>query len=469
MNTSGGALRRTLRLIAPIVLIAGFFFTAGFSYRSVSSAGDAAGVRTALLAIPDRMEMLLNPPQGGEDALPVRTAYQTAMNTILERFYPEASTTKTTVVKTPTNAVKGTVVQQKPSLDSQQLTYMAIRGILAALDDPFTGLLDPTDYKQMREENDGNFVGIGAELRTNKQGQVYVREPLPDCPAIKAGVRKGDIILKVDDKSVVGKEIDAVVKMIRGPEHTKVTLTLSRGKEAKQVRLTIPRKVVEYRMVESEMLDKDSGIGFLLLRQFNSKADEQMDVALTNLEQQKMRGLILDLRGNPGGLLESAVDIGSRFIESGPVVIIKERGGQTSQLNVEPGKHDHKAYPLVVLVDEMSASASEIVAGAIKDTKAGTLVGTKTYGKGRVQTIVPLPGDAAVRITTAKYLTPKGTDIHKVGIVPDIEVKAPEDPVEADEDETDRLKNDPQLQKAVEVMRENLASKHAAAKRPSSP
>lgn len=461
--------RSSVGFALPLILIAAVFFLAGFSYRSVTSAAaDGEGVRSALVAIPDRMDMLLHPPDSEGAALPVRTAYQTTLNTILERFLPEASTVSTTVVKTPTNSLKGEVQKQQPSLDGKQLTYMALRGILSALEDPFTGFLDPADYKKMREENDGNFVGIGAQLWTNKQGQVYVKEPLPDCPAIKAGVKKGDIILKVDDKSVVGKDIDEVVKMIRGPEHTKVTLTLSRGKDARQVRLTIPRQVVEYRMVESEMVDKANGIGWLLLRQFNSKADEQMDLALTSLEKQNMRGLILDLRGNPGGLLESAVDIGSRFISSGPVVIIKERGGQTSQLNVQPSKHDHKAYPLVVLVDEMSASASEIVAGAIKDTRAGTLVGVKTYGKGRVQTIVPLPGDAAVRITTAKYLTPKGTDIHKVGILPDIEVKAPDEVPEDDGTETDRLKNDPQLQKAVEVMRESLAARHASAKRPAS-
>ncbi len=336
-----------------------------------------------------------------------------------------------------------------------QLTYMAIRGILASLEDPFTGFLDPADYKKMREESEGNFVGIGAQLWTNKKGQVYVKEPLPDCPAIKAGVRKGDIIMRVDDKSVVGMEIDDVVKLIRGPEGTKVTLTLSRGDAAKPVKMSIVRKLVDYHMVEYAMVDKANGIGWLQLRQFNSKADTQMDDALTKLEEQHMKGLILDLRGNPGGLLESAVDIGSRFIKSGPVVIIQERGGERKRLEVDPSKHDHKAYPLVVLVDGMSASASEIVAGAIKDDHAGVLVGEKTFGKGRVQTIVPMPGDGAVRITTAKYLTPNGVDIHKKGIEPDIVVKQPDE----DEDyEPGQLKNNPQLQKAVEVLREKLVS-----------
>lgn len=448
-----------------IVMLAAVFFVVGFSWRDVRASGwSPAGVKTALLAIPDRMQMLMEQPQPVEDKLRVRETYQEVMSTIIDRFYPPASSVSTTVVKTPTNSLSGEKVTQQPSLDRKQLTYMAVRGVLASLDDPFTGFLDPTDYKKMREENDGNFVGIGAQLWTNKQGQVYVKEPLPDCPAIKAGIKKGDIILKVDGQSVGGKDIDEVVKMIRGPEGTRVTLAIARGKELKPLSFTIRRQVVEYRMVEHEMIDKQDGIGWLLLRQFNSKADEQMDQALTDLENHKMRALILDLRDNPGGLLESAVEIGSRFIpKGGPVVIIKERGGQTSKLEVDPTRQDHKQYPLVVLVNEMSASASEIVAGAIKDTHSGTLIGSTTFGKGRVQTIVPLPGDSAVRITTAKYLTPSGHDINKDritkkgGIHPDIEVKALEDPPE-DADEADRLKYDPQMQKAVAVLKQKLAS-----------
>jgi carboxyl-terminal processing protease len=438
------------------------FFVAGFAFNDVrAAAGSGRPVTTALLAIPDRMEMLLEKPAGPKvENLPVRTTYQETLNTILEKFYPEASVLETTVVKTPTNSVTGKVETQKPSLNVQQLTYMAIRGILGSLDDPYTGFLDPEDYKKMREENEGNFVGIGAQLNTNKQGQVYVKEPLPGCPAIKAGVRKGDIILKVDGKSVADMDIEQVVKMIRGPENTKVTLTLQRAREPKPIEITIVRQVVDYRMVEYDLLDPQNGIGWLQLRQFNSKADAQMDAALTDLEKKNLKALILDLRGNPGGLLESAVDIGSRFIESGPVVIIQERQGRRSALEVDPSKHDHRTYPLVVLVDEFSASASEIVAGAIKDNQVGTLIGNKTFGKGRVQTVVPMPGDAAVRITTAKYLTPKGTDIHKVGIQPDIVVQMPEpDTLPDDADlEADRLKYDPQLRKAVDFLREKLAS-----------
>jgi len=452
-------LKSSFSIAAPVVIVAAVFFLLGFSWRDVGAAGSSPrAMRAAMLSIPDRMERMVQQPAAGEGKIPVLGTFQDTLNNIIQNYYPEASTSKTTVVKTPTNELSGKVVVQTPSLDSKQLSYMGIRGVLAALDDPFTGFMDPDDFKRLREENDGNFVGIGAQLATNKKGQVYVREPLPDCPAIKAGVKKGDVIVKVGSKAVAGMEIDDVVKMIRGPENTKVTLTLARGKDQKQVVITMVRQLVDYRMVEHDILDKADGIGWLQLRQFNSKADEQMDEAMTDLESKKIRGLILDLRGNPGGLLESAVEIGSRFIKDGPVVIIQKRGGERELLNVDPSKHDHRNIPLVVLVDEMSASASEIVAGAIKDNGAGTLVGTRTFGKARVQTIVPLPGDCAVRITTAKYLTPKGVDINKKGIDPDIVVKMPDDLPDDEDPNTGRLKNDPQLSKAVEVMKGKLAA-----------
>jgi carboxyl-terminal processing protease len=199
------------------------------------------------------------------------------------------------------------------------------------------------------------------------------------------------------------------------------------------------------------MQDEKSKIGYVRLWQFNEQSDAQMEDALTKLENKQMKGMVLDLRGNPGGLLQVAVDIGSRFIASGPVVIIQERGGQKSYLNVEESQHRHKRVPLVVLVDGRSASASEIVAGAIKDDSIGTLVGTTTYGKGRVQTIMPLADGSAVAITTAKYLTPKGTDINKVGIKPDVVVDIPEEGF----DPTEPAK-DPQLKKAVEVLKQKM-------------
>jgi carboxyl-terminal processing protease len=195
------------------------------------------------------------------------------------------------------------------------------------------------------------------------------------------------------------------------------------------------------------MLDDKNKIGYVRLYQFNEKSDLQLDLALDALDKKHMKGLVFYLRGNPGGLLNIAVEIGSRFLDSGPVVIIQERGGQKSPLYVEEEKHNHKRYPLVVLVDKMSASASEIVSGAIKDTHKGTLVGTVTFGKGRVQTIMPMQDGSAVAITTAKYLTPNGTDIHKKGIAPDVVIEA------NDNFDPNNPATDVQLIKGVQVLK----------------
>lgn len=449
-------LRSLTRVYASLLLVASLFFVVGFTWRDVNAAGySGESVRMALMGLPDRMGMLLEKPEIGQGELPVRATYQATLNTIVDRFYVPASTMETPVIPKEAN----------PRLvDTQQLTYMAVRGILASLQDPYTSFMDPEDYRKMREENDGNFVGIGAQLGQRQNGQIYVVEPLPDTPAMRAGVRKQDTILKVDGKSIAGMEIDEVVKMIRGPENTKVTLELGRSGEEKPVVITIVRQVVEFRMVKYQMLDEAQKIGYVRLYQFNQKADAQLDLALGELESKGMEALILDLRSNPGGLLESAVDISSRFIKSGPVVVIQERGGERKRIDSDPARHNHGIYPLVVLVNEQSASASEIVAGAIKDTDAGTLVGVKTFGKGRVQTIVPLPGDSAVRITTAKYLTPNLTDIHQKGIEPHIEVKLPEEDLNAaasddSSAEDDLLANDSQLKKALDVMREKMAGR----------
>lgn len=311
-------------------------------------------------------------------------------------------------------------------INERTLTYDAIRGSLTALGDPFTRFLDPDEYKRMREENEGNFSGIGAQLDTNKKNEIYVKEPLPDTPAMRAGVKANDVIEAVNNKKTKNMDIEDVVKLIRGPEGTKVKLTLRRPGKPNPLVLTLVRKQVEFRMVKWRMLDDKNKIGYVRLYQFNEKSDIQLDEALTALDKMHMKGLIFDLRSNPGGLLNIAIDIGSRFLDSGPVVIIQERGGQKNPFYVEEEKHNHARFPLVVLVDKMSASASEIVSGAIKDTGKGTLVGTTTFGKGRVQTIMTMQDGSAVLITTAKYLTPNGTDIHKKGINPDYYVEAPD-------------------------------------------
>ena len=419
---------KTLRCVLLIALLLVVAFVIGFEVPDVRANGlNLSRLRASIELMPQRLQSIGGQsPDPSTRTLPLIDTYSAVMEQLKANYY-------------------GT-----KAVNERELTYDAIRGTLHSLGDPFTRFMDPDSYKKMREENEGNFTGIGAQLEVNKKNEVFVKEPLPDTPAMRAGIKVNDVILAVNGKSIRGVNILDVVKLIRGPIDSKVKLTLRRPGVPKQIDKVIVRELVEFRMVTSKMVDEKAKIGYLRLYQFNEKSDEQMDKELTSLEKQHIKGLVLDLRGNPGGLLMVAVDIGSRFLESGPVVIIQERGGQRNPYYVEEDKHDHKRYPLAVLVDKSSASASEIVSGAIKDDGIGTLVGVTTFGKGRVQTILPLPGGSAVAITTAKYLTPKGTDIHKKGIAPDIEVEA------ADDLDITDPKTDNQLAAGIDVVKVKL-------------
>ncbi|MFQ3549844.1 MAG: S41 family peptidase [Armatimonadota bacterium] len=332
-------------------------------------------------------------------------------------------------------------------INEQEVTYDAIRGVLSSLGDPYTRFMDPDEYKKMREDNEGNFTGIGARLDTNKNNEVFIKEPMENTPAMEIGIKSNDVILAVDDKSIAGMDIEEVVKMIRGPEGTKVKLTIRRPGVEKPIDFVITRKIVEYPIVKYDLIDKENKIGYLRLYQFNEKSDTQVNSALDDLDNKKIEGLVFDLRGNPGGLLNVAIDISSRFVDSGPVVIIQERGGQRRTHNVNTQKHNHRKYPVVVLVDKRSASASEIVSGAIKESNSGTIVGTTTFGKGRVQSVMQLKDGSAVAITTAKYLTPAEHDIHHKGIEPDYYIES------NDDYDPNDYSTDIQLMRAIDVLK----------------
>ncbi len=359
--------------------------------------------------------------------------------------------------------VTRTLVPQE--IDPTQMTYNGIRGMMGALHDRYTRFLDPAAYKDMMSDNQGEFVGIGALLGTNKANQVYVVKVLPKGPALKAKVMAGDIILKVDGHSTLKTADTDVVKLIRGEPNTKVTLTLLR--QAKTVVITIPRGVVQQEVVQHAMIDPVRKIGYISLLQFNEESDDQIDRALLDLQAQGMRGLVFDLRGNPGGLLDVAQEVASRFIPGGPVVWIKSRTETMDTMEplpvIEELHRNHKHFPLVVLVDGGSASAAEIVSGAIKDTGSGVLVGEKTFGKGLVQTIMPLPDHSAVAITTQHYYTAAKHDINHKGIAPDVTIKF------SDEQERAHyafqrahpeafydLHSDPQLQRGLAELTERL-------------
>jgi carboxyl-terminal processing protease len=346
-----------------------------------------------------------------------------------------------------------------------ELTIMAIRGMLFSLNDPFTGYLDRDEWAQMQQSTRGDFEGIGAVLEPFGR-DVRVLRPIPDSPAFRAGIKSKDIILSVGEHdtstdkllrthNTLGKNINDVVKLIKGPAGTKVTITVLRN--SKPISFVITRAHIEPPIVTHWMEDDKQKIGRIVLHEFNEKSENQFD----------LRALVLDLRYNPGGLLNVAVAIGGRFVDRGPVVVIQEKNGQRTELPAYPPRAKYKKYPLVVLINESSASASEIVAGAIQDHEAGTLVGQHTFGKGLVQTLFPLSDYSALRLTTAKYFTPNGKDINNRydedhrplfgtgGIKPDIDVKQSEE--WSEQDFEDKV-HDTQLQKALEMLRTHLAS-----------
>ncbi|MBR4748194.1 MAG: S41 family peptidase [Abditibacteriota bacterium] len=342
-------------------------------------------------------------------------------------------------------------------IDPVKVTYSGISGMLTTCEDPFTYFIEPEAYKSMREETEGNFSGIGAVLKKNELGETKIHEIIEGAPAEGAGLLAGDIILKVDDFDCHDKDLDTIVKRIRGEIGTQVTLTISRKGEKTPRTITVTRAVIQETTVTSRMLTeadgfrKADGIGYIRLHQFNQKADAEVDKAWTKLESEGMKALIFDLRGNPGGLLTMAISVGSRFIDKGDVVIIREKGGKRIDVPIERAAQDHPFLPVAVLVNGMSASASEIVSGAIKDNHAGTIIGTVTFGKGLVQSIVPIMTDgSACSITTAKYYTPADIDINKKGIEPDIMIE------ESENYDPDNIRTDNQLSCAVNVLRVKL-------------
>lgn len=413
-----------------VVLIA-FSFISGFAYQDVSASRDAGTLIGSLSALPSRLQTAIGSEltESSADLPPVQTFWD-VFSYVEANYYGDG--------------------RKK----SDELCYAAISGMLGALGDRYTRFLDPDQNKQMQEDNRGDFEGIGAKLEM-KESQVRIAQPLEDSPAKAAGIRKGDVIVKVDGKPTQGLELEDVVKMIRGPRGTSVTLTIKRIDAADTFEVTIVRKVITSPIVEWRVEDESSKIGYIQLSQFNEKSDLLFDKALTDLESKGMRGLILDLRGNPGGLLDVAIEIGSRLIDKGDIVVIQDKGGRQSRYGVQSQQQNHRLYPLVVLIDGSSASASEIIAGAIQDHKAGTLVGTDSFGKGKVQTIMSLPDGCAVVITTAKYFTPSLRDVDKLKIHPDVVVEPSDDDIKNDVDS--------QLNKAVEILKTRLSGDKALA------
>lgn len=325
----------------------------------------------------------------------------------------------------------------------REVVYGAIRGAVGTLKDPYTGFLDPKQAAIERENMTGSFEGIGAVVDM-RNGRLVIVEVMEGQPAEKAGLKSGDIVLEVDGVPIEGMSLIEAVSLIRGPKGTPVTLTILREGEPAPFEVTIIRERIELPTVKYEMMD---GVAYIKLREFNDVAADRVHQALQELLAQNPKGIIFDLRGNPGGWLIAAVRIAGEFLPEGKVVLVERRkdGSEEVYKAEAGGLATDPDLPLVILVNGRTASASEIVAGAVQDHDRGVLVGEKTLGKGSVQYPYTLSDGSELRVTVARWFTPSGRQIHGKGIEPDIEVPITEEDIQAG--------RDPQLDKALELIK----------------
>ncbi|ROO31358.1 S41 family peptidase [Salinisphaera orenii] len=307
-------------------------------------------------------------------------------------------------------------------VSDQALLENAIRGMLDGLD-PHSAYLNKAEFKEISISTSGRFGGLGVEVQI-ENGFVRVVAPIDDTPASEAGLQAGDLIVRIDGKAVKGMSLMDAVKTMRGDPGSEVTLTILRDGRDEPFTVTLERSVIRVESVKARMLD--DGYGYVRITQFSSQTGESLERELERLKDRAdegLRGIVLDLRNNPGGVLSSAVDVADTFLDAGGIVSIKGRAENTDQqFDAEPGDMLDGA-PIVVLVNEGSASASEIVAGALQDDSRAVIMGTRTFGKGSVQTILPLANGAALKLTTARYYTPSGRSIQAEGIDPDVGIQ----------------------------------------------
>lgn len=316
-------------------------------------------------------------------------------------------------------------------VDTKKLIYGAINGMLSSLD-PHSSFMPPEVYKEMKIDTKGAFGGLGIEI-TIKDGILTVISPIEDTPAFKAGIKAGDQIFKIDDKFTKDLNINDAVKRMRGQKGTKVTLTIMREGFDKPKEFPLIRDIVQVKSVRSHLIG--NGYGYIRIAQFQEKTDDDLIKALKQLKEEsksELKGLVLDMRNDPGGLLDQAVRVAEHFTEDGKMIVYTEGREKDSKMQFTARKGGKEAnYPIVVLINSGSASASEIVAGALQDHKRAIIMGTQSFGKGSVQTIIPLSDESGLRLTTARYYTPSGRSIQAKGITPDIVVEQLEFPKSA--------------------------------------
>jgi len=327
--------------------------------------------------------------------------------------------------------------------DIQKIIYGAISGMVKSLDDPYTLFFPPDETKRFNEDVSGAFEGVGMEVGIRK-GQLEVISPLEGTPAQKAGLRAGDKIIKINDTLTADLTVEQAVNLIRGPKGTEVTLTVFREEweETKEIKLT--RDVISVPSLKWEL--KEGDIAYIELYQFSEKANYDFQVAAVEILNSKAQKIILDLRNNPGGYLEVAQEISGWFLEKDKMVVIEDFGNGKEKIEYKAnGNAKLSQYPIVILINQGSASASEILAGALKDNRGILLIGEKSFGKGSVQELENLRGGSSLKITVAKWLTPKGKLITDVGLEPDIKVEMTDKDYEENKD--------PQLDKAIEAVK----------------
>jgi carboxyl-terminal processing protease len=345
------------------------------------------------------------------------------------------------------------------SVDSDELIDGAIKGMVKALD-PHSSYLPPKSYKNMLVDTSGKFGGLGIEISVRK-GILTVVSPIEDTPAFKAGIKAGDKIIKIEDESTLDMTLTDAVDRLRGETGSPVTITVFRESLEAPKEYTIVRAVIKVRSVVKKVYRND--IGYVKIRSFSKNTSKDLDAALAEFERKGVSKLVLDVRNNPGGLLNQAVEVSDRFLKKENLIVYTK--GRTDEQNMRFTTHDkvkRVTYPMIILVNGGSASASEIVAGALQDLGRAVIVGTTTFGKGSVQTIIPLTDGSALRLTTARYYTPSGRVIQENGITPDIIVEMP---LEGAVKEDDKKKESEEKTKLRRFLREKDLKKHLKGKR----
>ncbi len=362
-------------------------------------------------------------------------------------------------------AIRKQYVVQK-NYTSKEEVYKSIRLMLKNLGDPYTRFMDPKEFRDLQVETSGQLIGVGIQLSQNeKTKKLEVIAPIEDTSASKAGILSKDIITKIDGKSTAGMDVNQAVQLIRGKEGTTVKLTIQRDNR-QVLEFNLLRQQIEIHPVEAKYRPKElGGIGYIRLKQFSANASSEMGAAIQKLESQGATGYVLDLRSNPGGLLYGAIDIARMWMDDGKIVSTVNRQGTGDISSANRTAITKK--PLVVLVDGGSASASEILSGALQDNKRAQLVGMKTFGKGLVQSVRPLSEGAGMAVTIAKYYTPSGKDINHAGIKPDVEVKLSKAQIQALVKDRTKVATaaDPQYAKAIQTLQIAIANSGGAAQK----